>query len=511
MIYPNIKQTADEVVADFKDFENGTQRFYSSFKIGNVIGKTQSGKTLLQQQIASLLDPHFIFGCTTYSNVEIVDQYENDMRGYPNVVPFRISTIMSEANPHPYERLQKDIRKSMEFGNVLFLMFDESEFRIGENSILDKFIRRVSNDFPNLRIYTLFIGATPMSLRALEADLQVPLKSFLLEPGNGYVGLEEYLESGNVFDTSHIKPKQEKLLPHKDVLEKLDEKIEEFGTGLFMLRARGRTAKQADNWKNSISNRYSSYIADGSLEVITAHTDNLTSIKQSIMQAERECRYQRVILIVVGGLSAGYRLFSTPDMKKHIHFVYEPSTKNMTSAQGLSGRATGYYTPEGSGPTICMREEAINEYSTLFDMDNIIQPSPNASTHTSGAVTRIKKFTPCKVLEDFVIDVNLSANQIMNSLGYDKSNTRYSTSDFWNFDGQWKNSEENEPNYNIISYTYGEVKEFTILIDKINSVARVVQKDGIEQKVVENYHNSVHKNTSMFSKNPYSKFNKESK
>jgi len=510
--FPNIIKCRDKIMKDFNEFQSGSLRYLNSVRIGNAIGKTQSGKSQLQQAVAEAMGKQFIFACTTYSNTELVEQHKGDFKIFPNVVTFKIATIMSDKSPQYYEDLKVDIKESMNFGNTLFLMFDESEYRVGEQSILNKFIDRLANDFPQLRIYILFVGATPMSLRALESKLNVPLQNFLLEPGDGYVGLEELLEMGCVFDTSHIKPNQEKLKPHTDILNILDDKIQEFDKGLFMMRVSSRTTIQAENWKDHFSKIYGDKISNGSLAIITAHTDNLQSIRDTISKAERKCQYQRVILIVVGSLQAGYRLFSNESLKNHIHFAYEPSQINMTACQGLTARTTGYYKPLGTGPAICMREDAIHEYSTLFDLDKQVIPSPKASTHTRGAATFKRKFTPCKVIGEFPIPKGLTSGpDIIKYLGYDKSNTRFSTSDFWNFDGQWKNSKEENPNYNVISYTYKGVKDFTILINKKEKIARVVQKTGQESFIQESYHNSVETNTSMFANSPYSDFNKENK
>ena len=508
MPYTNVLKCANEIAEDIRDFHKGKGRALFSIRIGNAIGYLQSGKSTLQQELANLLAPQQIFACTTYSNKEIVEQHLADMRPYYSVIPFTISTILSKQSPQYYTTLKKEIKTSMGNGNPLILMIDESEFRIGNNSILQQLIEKLLEDFPQLRMYILFVGATPISLRALAQEFNIPIKHFKLEKGENYFGLEEMLEAGMVYDTSYIKRGDEELSPHKDILKKLDEKIEEFDNGLYMLRVPARTTEQAQFWQNTLNNRYNNLIADDSLSIITAHTENDGfSIRESISKAERNCHYKRVILIVVGGLSAGYRLFTSTHNKKLVRFAYEPSTKNMTAVQGLAGRAAGYYTPEGSGPTICMKVDAIHEYSSLFDLEEEVIPSSNASTHTNGAATYDEKFIPCKVIGDFPIDVKKSSEEIVKELGYSKQNSRYSTNEFYNFTNQWDNSSNDNPNYRRISYVWGEVKEFAILIDKEKSVARVVQKTGDETLVKRNYHNSTHKNTSMFAEAPYSDFN----
>ena len=508
--FPNVDKCADAILEDYNDFYTGPLRYGASIRIVNVIGHLQSGKSTLQQAIANGLEPQQIFACTTYSSIEVVGQHERDLENSYNVVPFKISTITSEKSPIHYQNLKNAISRGARNGNPLILMIDESEFRIGDNSILQQLIKKLLEDFPQLRMYIIFVGATPMSLRALENNFTIPIKHFILEKGENYFGLEEMLEAGMVYDTSRIKPEDEEFSPHEDILKKLDEKIEEFDKGLYMLRARSQTTEQAQFWQNTLSNRYSNLITDGTLSIICAHTQNEgLSIKESLKEAERNSHYRRVILIVVGGLSAGYRLFSSPSNKTLVHFVYEPSTKNMTACQGLAGRAAGYYTPEGSGPTICMKVDAIHEYSSLFDLDTEVIPSPNASTHTNGAAIREEKFIPCEVIGDFPIDANKPSEEIREELGYTKENSRYSTNEFHNFSSQWDNSSNDNPNYRRISYVWGEVKEFAILIDKEKSLARVVKKTGDERKVKTTYHNSKHKNTSMFANAPYSNFNKE--
>ena len=184
--HENIKKTGSKIVSDFEDFVGGLQRYTTSVKIINIIGKIQSGKTEVMQYVAGALNrstsgsPHRLFYSITYPNIELFDQFKNDMKSFPNVITIKLTTMLRNGDMEAYKRLKQRIEQSISFGNVLFLGIDESEFRVGANSILDKLLKQIFNDYPHLRVYIMFVGATPSSLRSLENDTHIPIQNFHL-------------------------------------------------------------------------------------------------------------------------------------------------------------------------------------------------------------------------------------------------------------------------------------------------------------------------------------------
>ena len=502
--HDNVVKAGDKIIKDYEDFLNGNQRYTASVKIMNVIGKVQSGKTEVMQYVAYMLNKYRLFYSTTYPNIELNDQFENDMRPFPNVLVTRLTTILD--NENQYSQFMSDIKQSTLLGNVLFLGIDESEYRVGHNSILDKLIKKICEEHPQLRIYIMFVGATPSSLRAQETKSNIPIDNIILEPGEGYVGLEELYEMGRVFDTSHIKSSDEKLKPHKDVDKSLQNHIPNYKRSLTMLRA--NNTNQADYWKIYYDGVFANEIQNGKIQVVVAHTDSYEAIKHSIRRAEADSFYQNIILIVVGGLRAGYRLFSQPSHKRQIIFVYDKSSKDMTNVQGLPGRTCGYYDLRDGGPIIWMRTEAIFEYAKLFDLNSDYYPSPSASTHTQGKVMIESKFIPCEHVGDYDWNPKLNISDEVKRLGYSKNNSRHSTSNFKSssndFKRQWEETEKSEPNYKHISYTYGKVKDFALLFDIPNKKVRVMKKTGKEELKKVPRHNAKENLTSMFANKPYS-------
>jgi hypothetical protein len=452
-----------------------------------------------------MLNKYRLFYSTTYPNIELNDQFENDMRPFVNVLVTKLTTILD--NDSQYNQLISDIKKVSVDGNALFLGIDESEFRVGHNSVLDKLIKRICEEHPQLRIYIMFVGATPSSLRAQENKSIIPIDNIILEPGEGYVGLEELYEMGRIFDTSHIKSSDEKLKPHKNVDKSLQKQIKKYKKSLSMLRA--NSTEQADFWSAYYAGVFANEIQNGNIQIVVAHTDSYEAIKQSIRRAEADSFYQNVILIVVGGLRAGYRLFSEPSHKQQIIFVYDKSSKDMTNVQGLPGRTCGYYMLRDGGPIIWMRTQAIFEYAKLFDLNSDYYPSSTASTHTQGKVMIESKFIPCKRIGDYDWDPKLSILKEVERLGYSKNNSRHSTSDFISatndFKRQWEETEKGEPNYRHISYTFGKVKDFALLFDKVSKKVRVIKKTGKEELKKVSRHNAKENLNSMFANQPYSK------
>ena len=76
------------------------------------------------------------------------------MRPFPNVLVTRLTTILD--NENQYSQFMSDIKQSTLLGNVLFLGIDESEYRVGHNSILDKLIKKICEEHPQLRIYIMY-------------------------------------------------------------------------------------------------------------------------------------------------------------------------------------------------------------------------------------------------------------------------------------------------------------------------------------------------------------------
>jgi len=498
--YPNIEKTVKEVVDDIKDFATGSQRFGSSMKIQNIVAPMQSGKTTCLQRTAQSLEPWEVFYTISQALDELNKQFENDMRSITNVSFFKMRGMK---NPIHYEKLLDEMKEAIiDIPNqVLVLGIDESEAGILKNSVLHNFIENLGKDLPNTRICLITTGATPASLRNLENKLKVSIKHFKMNPGKGYVGLEELMEEGYLFDTSHFD-EDETFQPHSEVMSALDEQLKKHKTGLYMLRATSRTKEQAEEWKKSLEIKYQTDVQKRKLMVVTVYGDNDgEQILDTLIKCEKKSFRKNVIVIVVGGLTMGYRLYEEPEKKWNLRFGYENSGRDMSSVQGIPGRMCGYY--EHQKPMIFMRQSAVEEYLKVLDIDTPYEiVSPTASTSLSGAKFIERNYTPCEIVEDVditkEIDSKMSNYKIQVSLGYPRDKARHNSNDSKDFVGQWNNSDVDNPNYDIISGTWRGVKDYCILIDRENKKARIVKKTGDRTRIKVKHNKSKDVNNSVW-------------
>tara|TARA_R110000796_G_scaffold33410_1_gene86666 strand:+ start:185 stop:1750 length:1566 start_codon:yes stop_codon:yes gene_type:complete len=509
--YKNMKKAVDEVVDDIQDFATGSQRLSCSFKIGNVVAETQSGKTGFLQKLAqSLYDLNNwrVFYTISHSGKKLNNQFNSDMAHIPSVTTFKLIHTKNEKH---YKALLEQIKKIVKPNQVLVLGVDESEAGILVDSVLNKFIIKLVTDLPNSRIYMITTGATPASLRHLQDDLKIGIKSFRMKPGDGYVGLVEFSEKGWVKDTEHFD-EDETLQPHSEVVAGFREQIKKSKHGFYSLRATARTKEQADNWGKFFETELHSDIIEDKAEVVTVYEDNALSIEEKLLHCEKESFFKNVVVIVVGSLTMGDRLYAKPEHKSKIKFIYDDSGKDMSVVQALPGRACGYYEPDEGGPMIFMRVSAIKEYEKVMDIDNSYDDiSPTSSTALKGAKHIETNFTPCEIVKDYditqYVEQSKTSKQIFDSfesLGYSTKNARYNSSDSKDFIGQWGNSEGDEPNYDVISGTWQGVKPFCLLIDRNNKIVRVVKKTGDRKKIRVKHNKSNETNKSLWNSPQFS-------
>ena len=509
--FKNIEKAVEAVIKDIIDFAIGSQRFAETLKIGNVVAEMQSGKTKFLQTLAQrLFDENGwkVFYTISQALTELNNQFQNDMRPYPNIECFKIRKTQ---NDDYYEELLKEIKETISdaLNQVLILGVDESEAGILEDSVLNQFINKIGRDLPGTRVYIVTTGATPASLRHLQGNLKIGIKNFRMKPGDGYVGLKEFWEEGCIRDTSHFD-EDETLQPHSEVVSALDEQLKKHESGLYIHRVKTRTKEQADHWGNFYRVKYHADILDKKTEVVVVYEDKIENIDKKLLKCEKKSFFKNVIVIVVGSLTMGYRLYEEPEHKSRLRFGYDDSGKDMSVVQGIPGRMCGYY--KHDNPIIFMRISAIKEYLKVLDIENSYNDiSPTASTALKGAKHIETNFTSCEIVGDYDItkhvEQNMTSKQIFDSfksLGYSTENARYNSSDSQDFVGQWGNSEADKPNYDVISGTWKGVKPFCLLIDKNNKKVRVVKKTGDRIKVKVKHNKSNETNKSLWNSPQFS-------
>ena len=261
------------------------------------------------------------------------------------------------------------------------------------------------------------------------------------------------------------------------------------------------STKDADKVAGELSKRFSKEIQSGNLIIKPIHSKGKSgSIKKELKRATKLSMKKNVIIIVVGGLSAGFRF--AENIKKNIRFVFETYKIKSSAVQGLIGRCCGYH---DNIPTIWADKSVLNEYIRMHnDAENYV-PGSKASTHTKSR-ENVYHFIPC----EFDVQHNTTdREELENLLGIKHiQDYRYSqTSKGPNFPAQWKESFSDEPNYRDITWASRnqEPKPYHILINTDEGVSRVIKKTGDKETRVR-YTDTT--STSFFSDGQYTKESK---
>ena len=214
------------------------------------------------------------------------------------------------------------------------------------------------------------------------------------------------------------------------------------------------------------------------------------SIVEAIRELSNQSPYKRVIFIVIGGLSAGYRL----NNKELIRYIRENRGTDASTLQGFNGRACGYHE---NSPVMITPMIFVDEY--LRYCDCLRKKKEYTPTHKVSTQFKVKKvkdsvFIPAKIFDitDKVLSAfptpNLSpggyqklekvANNVIDSLGYDSTNksNMFSVGHSEEFvDGKWVHRERvnfkevwpqvqsGKLNYAGVGWYQGEQKPQTLL------------------------------------------------
>jgi hypothetical protein len=457
-IYDNQKKVAKEVREYFDNFYSPDSHDRTNF--AQVDGPLQSGKTGCLVQIAEELKGHNVIALTTYDDKTLVGQFEDDFFNSINVRTIKISTLLKDLN--------KDSKLVKKCENADAFFIDESEYRLGEDSELSKFIEFMFKNFPKKRFFFVFAGATNYTLTYLKPKFKFPVKPFKLEIGEGYTGIEDFINSPKL---NHIERKVPVEITD-ELLDSLKDTISQNTTGLSMIRIPSKMDR-ADEVATDLEKVFSSEIESDTLEIRSIHSKTKGGIKSSLREAMKESMMKNVIIIVVGGLSAGVRF---PDsIKSNIRFVYETYSKRASAIQGLIGRCCGYH---DNIPVIWTDKSVLEEYLNMHnDSENYI-PGENASTHLNSKISEDIFVSGELVSEHKTID----RDELENILGISfPRDYRYSQSgSSTNFKNQWKESLSKQPNYYRITWTSRnqEMKPYHILINTDEGVSKVFKKTG---------------------------------
>ena len=111
------------------------------------------------------------------------------------------------------------------------------------------------------------------------------------------------------------------------IIDSLKDTLSQYTKGLYMIRI-PTSIKEADKVKDILSKELISQIQSGSLSIKSIHSKGKNgSIKRELRRATKLSMKKNVIIIVVGGLSAGFRF--SENIKRNIRFVFENSRNKL--------------------------------------------------------------------------------------------------------------------------------------------------------------------------------------
>jgi hypothetical protein len=408
MVYENETIAANLIVRKWEEFQNNNLKI----KILNLIGMLQAGKTgtvkIALRLISYLWDKQTnsqefgITVLTTYSLTDLNNQVERDYGDMDDIVDtVRIGKI-DNAIKKDYLGKNKKVLDSIKGGIVVI---DEAEYGVGNEGRVQRLIDYLLKSQHSY--FIILVGATNYSLQDSEETKngRFQVSNVVIEPGEGYRGIKEFLESDKFINLDGKSHKFNGPLP-KFVLKALDWEIKNNENGIYFLRA--NQTKYADDWKTQLEKLYDK--PEYNAEVSSVHSDNGGAIAPRIKNALRNGKTRNQIIIAVGSLSAGFT--THPNTKKYFRFGFEHNPSSKAGAvQGFPGRMCDY-NPVYM-PTIIASKAAFEEYlkyHRCIREGKPFYPKGKASTQLKGKVN-IEEHADCKLVEEFDISDEKSIHE----------------------------------------------------------------------------------------------------
>lgn len=411
MLHINEEIAAGKIFTKWKEHQNSNIKV----KILNLIGMLQAGKTGTVKAALRLISNFHdtqtnsqefgITVLTTYSLTDLNNQVERDYGGMDDIVDtVRIGKI-DNAIKKDYLAKNKKVLNSIKGG---IIVIDEAEYGIGNEGRVQRLVDYLLKS--QYSYFIMLVGATNYSLQDSEETKngRFQVSNVVIEPGEGYRGIKEFLESDKFINLDGKSHKFNGPLP-KFVLEALGWEIKNNENGIYFLRA--NQTKYADDWKTQLEKLYDK--PEYNVEVSSIHSDNGGAIAPRIKNALRNGKTINQIIIVVGSLSAGFT--AHPNMKKYFRFGFEHNPSSKAGAvQGFPGRMCDY-NPVYM-PTIIASKSAFEEYLKYHECireGKPYYPKGKSSTHLKGKVN-IEGHADCKLVEEFNISDEKSIHEKYN-------------------------------------------------------------------------------------------------
>ena len=384
MIYPNEIKAGEAIKQAYDRHKMSNNRV----TIVSVDGKLQAGKTgsykyglrLISDNHPNNLRPIPMTALTTYSLTDLNNQLSADLQDLDDIVDVKKITKLSS-------NIKKENLSELGCLRGGIMVLDEGEYGLvsathnkGESGRVEALIEYLIHT--NESYFILVIGATNYSLEIADkyGDLTVHKEQVVIEPGDGYRGIEEMVNSNKFHDMNKVSNNG---LLSKPVLNLLGWELNNNPFGIHMLRADDRKQLTADNWKEQLEGEFKH--PKYNVEVFAIYSGQTDyDISSKLKEVLKLGRSKNVIIIVCGAMAAGYRM--NQRLKKIIRFVLDTSSIHSTLVQGLIGRACGY--DLDYMPTIISKKAACQTYldyqNSIRGMGDFKPMGGKTSTHLSS-------------------------------------------------------------------------------------------------------------------------------
>lgn len=354
--YPNQEAAGDRV---FDLFSTGSVQY--------VILKAdvQSGKTGCYLYIARLMlsrgivdDVYFLCGSNETS---LRAQAQKDVRDYFNDTPF--------AN-HVHVFFRQDFNKSTMNQYRVLIVNDESHLDCKKGQLLHQFLGRhhldMSGTTPYMirqQVYILSVSATPFAEEAAMCyKASYPKELVQLQPGAGYFGPSDYLESGRLQSTFSLSTVEQRTR-FIDLVQTTSTQKYVLLRGGEKRNARSLSPLIADLQRKGMNIYHftSAYEGANAQITITREEADAHEQKYGVRIPSLEDQPERTSIVLLDGrLRCGKRV-----PKQHIGMVWEMGNGKLADViiQSLLGRMSGYDVPRENPPHIYVSPHLLKERS----------------------------------------------------------------------------------------------------------------------------------------------------
>lgn len=350
-----------------------------SIAMSIIWGKMQSGKTFAMENISNCFLDNFplqeTIATLTLSDKMLYAQLKAQLDKCANVVKLYDLVTMS------------DTKFNESFKDCELLLIDEIDYGQESDGRFSKLIERCIKK----KIHLMAFGATNWTATLSELNTlenQFDIQHFAIKPAMtkevyGYIGIQEFVKNKNIIDIESgdysIHTDSGKISKKmKETIISLNEKT----PGLSCIRTSSRD--KGDKKQITIATKLKESLEkDKDFKDYTIvpvfDQKNGKPLKDRFQDAQRYVRRgKKVIVIVVGGLSAGIAIDADLKRNNKLRFAYEPSNVASSAMQGLPGRFCGYYYGVIPDSVIVCSMDAAKLYCKIWDnieMNGVIESS----------------------------------------------------------------------------------------------------------------------------------------